>query len=428
MQFSNELSFARTLDKQSTINFRDQFIIPSHKGAEAIYFLGNSLGLQPKTTVSYIEKVLSSWSDFGVEGFFKGSEPWLQYHDGLADPLAKIVGALPDEVVIMNSLTVNLHLMMVSFYQPKGQRIKIICEAKAFPSDQYMLETHIRQRGYDPDEVLIEISPREGNFTINEEDIFTAIEKNKDQLALVMWGGVNYYTGQLFDMSAITRKAHEAGARVGFDLAHAAGNVDLQLHDWNVDFACWCNYKYLNSGPGTLGSAFIHRRHHNDDSLHRFAGWWGYRKDSRFLMQKGFIPIESAEGWGLSTPSPVLFAAHKASLEVFNKVSIKKLSVQGKLMSSYLIFILSEINSVCHEPLIKVITPQQEKERGCQVSMLMLKNGRDIYEYLSANGVFADWREPQVIRVAPVPLYNTFTEIWQFGNILREACKIQTNT
>jgi kynureninase len=423
MQYNNDLQFAQSLDKQSKLNFRDQFIRPSDNGANILYFMGNSLGLQPKTTGYFIQKVLNSWSDFGVEGFFKGDEPWLQYHEGLVEPLANIVGALPEEVVIMNSLTVNLHLMMVSFYQPVGKRNKILCEAKAFPSDQYMLETHIRQRGLNPDEVLIEVAPREGAFTITEEDIFLAIETHKDSLALVFWGGVNYYTGQLFNMQAITKKAHQAGAKAGFDLAHAAGNVVLKLHDWEVDFACWCNYKYLNSGPGAIAATYVHKRYHEDTSLQRFAGWWGYKKDTRFQMQKGFVPVTTAEGWGLSTPSPILFAAHKASLEIFKKAGMANLVEKGKRMSSYLLFLLAEINKNFGEPIIQVLTPQNEEERGCQVSMLMLKNGKAIFKYLADNGVFADWREPDVIRVAPVPLYNTFEEIYEFAKRMEEACK-----
>ncbi|HEY0057575.1 MAG TPA: kynureninase [Flavisolibacter sp.] len=423
MQFCDDLVSAQSLDAGNIHSARDQFIIPRHGEDEAIYFLGNSLGLQPKAAAARMQEVLDTWSALGVEGFFKGDTPWLQYHEQLAKPLSAVVGAFPEEVVVMNSLTVNLHLMLVSFYAPLGKRRKILCEAKAFPSDQYMLETHIRQRGLDPDEVLIEVGPREGTATIDEQDILEAIEEHKDTLALVFWGGVNYYTGQLFDMQAITRAGKAAGAKVGFDLAHAAGNVALQLHDWDVDFACWCSYKYLNSGPGAVGAAFIHQRYHNDQSLHRFAGWWGYKKETRFQMQQGFIPVASAEGWGLSTPSPLLFAAHLAALQLFEKTTIQALAEQGRTMSSYLIFLMGAINKQLPHPLIKVITPAGETERGCQVSLLMLQNGKGIFDELAANGVFADWREPDVIRVAPVPLYNRFEEIWKFKNILLAACK-----
>ncbi len=427
MQFTPDLSFAQTLDSDHPALFRDRFIIPKNNGKEAIYFLGNSLGLQPKTTSAQIEKVLQTWAQLGVEGFFKGEEPWLEYHDQLAELSAPIVGALPNEVVIMNSLTVNLHLMMVSFYQPVGKRIKIICEAKAFPSDQYMLETHLKQRGLNPDDVLIEISPKKGAFTIDEEDIVLAIEEHKNELALVFFGGVNYYTGQLFNMKSITEKAQAAGAKVGFDLAHAAGNVALQLHNWNVDFACWCTYKYLNSGPGAVGGVFIHERHHNDEELNRFGGWWGYKKETRFKMQKGFVPIAAAEGWSVSTPPIILFAAHKASLKLFNEAGAENLLKRGGLMSSYLMFLLTRLKTELSKEILLIITPENIQKRGCQVSLLLKKNGRAIFDELFENGVFADWREPDVIRVAPVPLYNTFEEIWRFYFLLKEACKKQTS-
>ncbi len=423
MQFSNELHFAKALDKNDTIQLRNEFIIPQQNGKDAIYFLGNSLGLQPTSTTSYLQNVLETWGQIGVEGFFKGHRPWLDYHDSLASQLAPLVGALPQEVVVMNSLTVNLHLLVVSFYQPQGNRTKIICEAKAFPSDQYMLETHIRQRGLNPDEVLIEVAPKKGKTTIDEEDILTAIDKHGETVALVFWGGVNYYSGQLFNIKKLTEAAHAVGAKAGFDLAHAAGNVALDLHNWNVDFAAWCNYKYLNSGPGAVGAAYVHSRYHTDTSLQRFAGWWGYQKETRFQMQQGFVPVASAEGWALSTPSPLLFAAHGAALQLFEKAGMKALHQKGILLSSYLLYLLNTLNQDLEQPFVQVLTPQNEWERGCQVSMLMLQNGKQIFNYLTANGVFADWREPDVIRVAPVPLYNTFEEVWTFANLLKEACK-----
>jgi kynureninase len=422
MQFQNTQAFARDLDAKDVVKeFRNEFLIPIHDNKEAIYFLGNSLGLQPKRTSAYLQQVMQQWQAWGVEGFFKGEQPWLQYHDSLITPLAKVVGAKPEEVVVMNSLTVNLHLMLVSFYQPKGKRNKILCEAKAFPSDQYTLETHVKQRGFDPEEVIIEVKPRDGEFNIREEDILQTIAQHKEEIALVFWGGVNYYTGQVFDMKTITQAAQEAGAKVGFDLAHGAGNIELQLHDWNVDFACWCSYKYLNSGPGAIGGVFVHERYHNDSLLPRFAGWWGYKKDTRFQMQQGFDPIPSAEGWQLSTPSPLLYAAHKASLELFDTAGMEALTQKGKLLSDYLLFLLQDINDDQDSPLIQLLTPSVNK--GCQVSMLMLKNGKRIFEQLSLQGVFADWREPDVIRVAPVPLYNTFEEVWQFASKLKEACQ-----
>ncbi|HVG40786.1 MAG TPA: kynureninase, partial [Chitinophagaceae bacterium] len=392
MEFKNDLAFAQGMDKEDILkSFRDEFIIPQKEGKQQIYFLGNSLGLQPKRTKYYIDEVLNQWASYGVEGFFEGGKPWLKYHDTLIKPLADIVGALPHEVVIMNALTVNLHLMMASFYQPKGKRNKIICEAKAFSSDQYMLETAVRQRGFNPDEIIIEIPPREDEFTIREEDIYRTIEGYKEELALVLWGGVNYYTGQLFNMEAITKAAHNAGALVGFDLAHAAGNVSLQLHHWNVDFACWCNYKYLNSGPGSVGAAFIHEHFHQDDTLNRLAGWWGYKKETQFKMQKGFDPINTAEGWQLSTPSPIMYAAHKASLEIFEAAGFENVVQKGATMAAYLVSLLEDVNNRLHTKLLQVITPVESAERGCQVSILMLQNGREVFEALSKNGVFADW-------------------------------------
>lgn len=422
MQFSNNQHFAQQLDEQDPLkHFRQEFIIPTRNGKEQIYFLGNSLGLQPKSTQSHIQQVLDQWSQWGVKGFTEGEQPWMQYHDQLTPAMSQIVGALPHEVVIMNQLTTNLHLLMVSFYQPTGKRNKIICEAKAFPSDQYMLETHVKQRGYNPEDVIIEVKPEPGEVTIRQEAIIKAIQQYGDEVALVLWGGVNYYTGQVFDMQAITKAAKEAGAMVGFDLAHAVGNIPLQLHDWNVDFAGWCNYKYINAGPGAVGGAYIHERYHRDNALQRFAGWWGYERSNQFKMQKGFIPIPTAEGWSLSTPSPVLYAAVKASLQVFAKADLPQLFQKGQWLSDYLLFLIHEINQKYQTPFIKVITPPDAK--GCQISMLMLRNGKEIFNALSDEGVFADWREPDVIRVAPVPLYNTFEEVWRFGQIIEKACK-----
>jgi kynureninase len=420
MEFQNSLAFAKELDANDELSlFRDKFIIPKRDDKEQIYFLGNSLGLQPASTSEYIQQILDQWASHGVEGFFDRENPWLRYHDQLIKTLSMIVGALPHEVVVMNQLTVNLHLMMVSFYQPAGRRNKILCEAKAFPSDQYMFETHLKHLGLDPDDVMIEVSPRNGEHVVRTEDILATIRQHKDELALVLLGGVNYYTGQLFDLKEITTAAHGAGSIAGYDLAHAAGNVALSLHDWNVDFACWCSYKYLNSGPGAIAGVYIHERFHNDPPLHRFGGWWGYQKETRFNMEKGFQPIESAEGWQLSTPSMILYACHKASLDIFEEAGIEKLINKGMELSEYLLFILNTINRDSDEKLIEILTPQEKSERGCQVSMLMLKKGKSIFEGLSNQGVFADWREPNVIRIAPVPLYNRFEEVWRFGEIVR---------
>ena len=351
-----------------------------------------------------------------------GEQPWLHYHDQLIQPLSKIVGAKPAEVVVMNQLTVNLHLLLASFYQPHDKRRKIICEAKAFPSDQYMLETHLKQRGLDPNEIVIEVQQRPGEVLIREDDILSAIEQNKEELSLVFWSGVNYYTGQVYNLAALTGAAHQAGARIGLDLAHAAGNVELRLHEWNVDFAAWCSYKYLNSGPGGVGGAYIHERFHTDNNLPRLAGWWGYKKETRFLMQPGFDPIPTAEGWQLSTPSPLLYAAHKAALEIFDEVGFDFLRIKAQRLSDYLMFIIDEVNLALANSIVEILTPREAGKKGAQVSMLMLQNGKDIFDRLTKNGVFADWREPNVIRIAPVPLYNSFEEVYRFGQILSNAC------
>lgn len=420
VQFENSLDFAKGLDaKDELASTRHKFIIPKKNGEEQIYFLGNSLGLQPGSTSRHIHDVLEQWGTYGVEGFFHGQSPWMEYHESLLKTLSEIVGALQHEVVAMNQLTTNLHLLLVSFYQPRGKRNKILCEAKAFPSDQYMFETHLKHLGLDPESIIIEVSPRAGEENIRIDDIVETITIHKDELALVLMGGVNYYTGQLFDIQTITSAAHQAGAIAGYDLAHAAGNVPLSLHDWGVDFACWCSYKYLNSGPGAIGGVYIHERFHNNMTIHRFGGWWGHDKETRFQMEKGFVPITSAEGWQLSTPSIILFACHKASLDIFEEVGIKKLFEKGRILTNYLVFILNQINQQRNSRLFKILTPQNESERGRQVSILTLKEGRKIFKELSVKGVFADWREPDVIRIAPVPLYNSFEEVWKFGEIVR---------
>jgi kynureninase len=424
MQFENSLSWAQKLDAADTLKgFREKFIIPVLHGKEQIYFLGNSLGLQPKNTREELGKVLDQWGMYGVEGFFIGNDPWLHYHDKLVKPLSKITGAFPQEVTVMNQLTVNLHLLMVSFYRPRGKRNKILCEAKAFPSDQYAFETHVQQHGLDPDEVIIEVKPRFGEHLIRAEDILAAIHRHKDELALVLFSGLNYYSGQVFDMQAITQAAHEAGAQVGFDLAHAAGNISLQLHDWDVDFACWCNYKYLNSGPGAIGGVYIHERFHRDKNLPRFGGWWGYEKTTRFKMEKGFKPIAGAEGWQLSTPSLLLYASHKASLDIFEEAGWENILAKGQKLNEYLWFLLHELQESTGDEIMEMITPVRQQERGCQVSLLMLKNGKKIFEQLTNAGIITDWREPDLVRLAPVPLYNTFEEIWIFADTLRQILK-----
>jgi len=419
---NNSQAYAQQLDAQDPLrSFREEFIIPTINDTEQVYFLGNSLGLQPKRTAGYVDRVLKQWARYGVEAFFMGDDPWLDYHDHLILPLSGIVGALPSELTVMNQLTVNLHLMMVSFYRPSGRRKKIICEAKAFPSDQYMLETHVKHLGLSPEDVILEVSPREGEYLIRHDDIISAIESCGDELALVLWGGVNYYTGQVFDMAAITRAAHGVGALAGFDLAHAAGNIELRLHTWNVDFACWCSYKYLNSGPGAMGAAYIHERYHKNPSIPRLAGWWGYEKSTRFKMEKGFIPAGSAEGWQLSTPSPILYAAHRASLEIFAEAGFERLIQKGQQMSSYLLYLLHQLQSRPGIRRMEILTPGNTPEKGCQVSLLIPVHGKRVFEQLTEAGFFADWREPDVIRIAPVPLYNRYEEIWKFVSVIETA-------
>lgn len=420
MNFENTLTFAKKLDERDVLkDFRGRFYIPQYNGKDCIYLTGNSLGLQPKTVREYVNQELEDWAEQGVEGHFHAKNPWLTYHEIFPKQLSKIVGCLTDEVVVMNQLTVNLHLLMVSFYRPTKQRYKIICEAKAFPSDQYAFESQVQYHGFDPADAIIEVSAREGENVIRTEDILSAIQQHGNELALVLFGGVNYYTGQVFDMKAITNEAHKIGAYAGFDLAHAAGNVELKLHDWKVDFACWCSYKYLNSGPGGVAGVYIHQQHVVNKGLPRFAGWWGYTKETRFKMEKGFEPIPTAEGWQLSNAPVLSMAAHKASLDIFEEAGMNRLIAKSKLLSGYLHFILNDINSKEKEKCIEIITPSTEEDSGCQVSMLMLKKGKEIFNELNRQGVIADWREPNVIRIAPVPLYNSFEDVWRFGEIVR---------
>jgi len=422
MYFENKLEFAKTLDNEDPLQqFRERFFIPQHNGKDCIYFTGNSLGLQPKTTSAYVQQELDDWARLGVEGHFQAKNPWLPYHEIFPKQLSAIVGCLPQEVVVMNQLTVNLHLLMVTFYRPTAQRYKIICEAKAFPSDQYAFESQVKYHGLDPAAAIVEVAPREGEHTLRTEDILSVIRQHRDSIALVLFGGINYYTGQLFDMKAITETAHQVGAYAGFDLAHAAGNAELHLHDWDADFACWCSYKYLNSGPGGVAGIYIHERHAKNTELPRFAGWWGYTKETRFRMEKGFEAIPTAEGWQLSNAPVLSMAAHKASLDIFEEAGMDQLHAKRKKLAAYLHFILHDINGRQREKSIEILTPATEEERGCQVSMLMLKKGKEIFDILTREGVIADWREPNVIRVAPVPLYNSFEDVQRFGEILGRA-------
>lgn len=420
MNFQNSHDFALELDAKDPLkHFRDMFYIPIMFGKECIYLTGNSLGLQPKRTQDQVVDELEDWASLGVEGHLHARNPWLPYHEAFPKQLSKLIGCKEEEVVVMNSLTVNLHLMLVTFYRPTKDRYKIICEAKAFPSDQYAFESQVKWHGLDPETAIVEVKPREGEHSIRHEDILATIKEQGDETALVLFGGVNYYTGQLFNIKEITAAAHAVGAYAGFDLAHAIGNVELDMHGWNTDFACWCSYKYLNSGPGAVGGVYIHEKHAANTDLPRLAGWWGYTKSTRFKMEKGFEPIPTAEGWQLSNAPVLSMAAHKASLDIFDEAGIENLHAKRKLMTAFLHFVLADINDRQQERMIQVITPSNENERGCQVSMLMLQHGKQVFTELTARAVLADWREPNVIRVAPVPLYNTFEDIWRFGNILR---------
>ena len=415
MKFENTQSFAQQLDEEDALKYlREKFFIPQHEEKDAIYFVGNSLGLQPKQTKNYLQQELNDWAQFGVEAYWQAKNPWINYQEAFKKTLIKIVGCLPGEVCVMNALTVNLHLLMASFYRPTKQRYKIICEAKAFPSDQYAFESQVLFHGLNPDETIIEIKPREGEDILRIEDIVATIEQHANETALVLFGGLNYYSGQFFNLKKITDAAHKSGAYVGFDLAHAAGNVELKLHDWNVDFACWCSYKYLNSGPGGISGIYIHEKHAQNTAMPRLAGWWGYDKDLRFQMEKGFKAIPSAEGWQLSCTQVLPMAAHKASLDIFEETGIENLHTKRKKLTAYLLFLLNEINQN-NNNFFKIITPQNEEERGCQVSILLQKKGKEVFDALTEKGIIADWREPNVIRVSPVPLYNTFNEVYTFA-------------
>lgn len=422
-QFQNTLAFAQAQDAKDPLrSFRDRFIFPDFTEDTVRYFTGNSLGLQPKTTREYILEELDAWGKYGVEGHFLAKHPWFSYHELLSEKTAKVVGALPTEVVVTHSLTTNIHLLMVSFYQPRGKRSKIICEAKAFPSDQYALESQVRFHGYDPEDTLIEIAPREGEHLIREEDILNKIAEVGDALALVMIGGVNYYTGQLFDMKEITKAGHAVGAYVGFDLAHAAGNINLHLHDWGVDFAAWCGYKYLNSSPGGVSGLFVHERHADRPELPRFAGWWGYDKATRFKMEPGFKPMHGAEGWQLSNAPVLGMAAHLASLEIFDEAGMERIGAKRDILTAYLEFVIDQVSERNKERCsFEVITPRDKTKRGAQLSILAHGQGKALFDQLSKLGVIADWREPNVIRIAPAPLYNSFEDCWYFGQLLEKA-------
>lgn len=422
MQFENTLDFARSLDKKDSLKkFRNQFSIPNVKGKTSIYFTGNSLGLQPKNTKKFITEELDDWATLGVEGHVHSRRPWLYYHRFTKKGLAALTGAKPSEVVAMNQLTVNLHLMLVTFYRPTTKRFKILTESGPFSSDQYAFDSQVKLHGLKPEEAIIELKPRAGEYTLRTEDILKAIDQNKEQLALIIIGGVQYYTGQLFDIKKITEAGHRAGANVGFDLAHAIGNVSLDLHTNDVDFAVWCSYKYLNSGPGAVAGAFVHERHANNPELLRFAGWWGHNEKERFQMKKGFKPMNGVDGWQLSNFPVLPGAALLASLEIFQQAGIKNLVNKSTQLTGYLEYLLKQVDSTGKKFVL--LTPPKKSERGCQLSIYMKQNGKKVFNALTKAGVIADWREPNVIRVAPVPLYNTFEEVFRFVEIFRKAVK-----
>lgn len=425
MIFQNTREFAQSLDAQDALkDYRNEFIFPKVNGKQVIYFTGNSLGLQPKRTKHYVDEIMNDWANLAVEGHFYADKPWWDYHERFAAPLSEIVGAKPTEVTVMNTLTVNLHLLMVSFYRPTQKKFKIICEEKAFPSDQYMFQSqidfHSKSVGFNPNDALVEIKRRDGEHNIRIEDILAKIEEVGEELALVLIGGVNYYTGQVFDMKTITEAGHKQRAYVGWDLAHAAGNIELHLNEWKVDFAAWCSYKYMNSGPGNASGCFVHEMHHNNPDLPRFAGWWGHNKERRFKMEPKFDPVRGAEGWQISNLPILSLAPYLASVDMFAEVGMTKLIAKRNLITSYLEFILHEIANEIEGADFEIITPSNQEERGCQLSVYLHGQGRELFERLMKNGVITDWREPNVIRLAPAPFYCSFEDMYEFGQILKK--------
>ena len=414
------LAHARNLDQKDNLaTFKKDFHIPKNGEKDVIYLCGNSLGLQPKSTASYIEEELKNWAEKGVEGHFTGEKPWLRYHQLFDDPLSELIGAQRNEVVCMNSLTVNIHLLMVSFYKPKNNRTKILIEADCFPSDRYAIASQIEWHGLDPKEHIIEIKSED--YYLDSDRVKEIIQTHKNELALVWLGGVNYFSGQVLDMKTISDKAHEVGAYVGFDLAHAIGNIPLYLHNWNVDFATWCSYKYLNSGAGGVSGIYVHERYSKDENIKKLAGWWGTTEESRFQMKKTFEPIPSAESWQLSNAPILSMAAHKASLDLFEKAGLDNIFEKSKKLTAYLNFLLEDLEQ---ENKLKIITP---KERGCQLSILVYGKDQGFIFELKERGVILDWRKPKdsneeygVMRVAPVQLYNSFEQVWEFVQTLTE--------
>ena len=417
-QYKSTLEFAKKLDSDDELkSYRNKFHIPKDvEGNELVYFTGNSLGLQPKSAKDYINQELEDWANLGVEGHTHAKNPWMSYHEFLTQSMAKIVGAKPLEVVVMNTLTTNLHLMMVSFYKPTKKRYKILIEADAFPSDKYAVESQLRHHGYDDHEGLVLWKAREGEELANYDDLEKIIEEQGDEIALIMIGGVNYYTGQFFDLKRITKLGHKNGCVVGFDCAHGAGNVELNLHDSGADFAVWCTYKYLNSGPASLGGCFVHERHAFDKTLNRFTGWWSHNKKTRFNMRHDFDVLPGAEGWQLSNPPILSMAAIRASLDIFNEVGIENLTKKSKKLTGYFEFLINELN---HKD-IKIITPSNPNERGCQLSIQVKNADKKLHQKLMEVGVITDWREPDVIRCAPVPLYSSFKDVYKMVERLKK--------
>jgi len=412
-------AYAIERDKQDPLHsYRDQFHFPTQSTGEPyIYLCGNSLGLQPKSTESAIHQELKDWKNLGVEGHFHGNIPWINYHESLSENMAKIVGCKPEEVIVMNTLTVNLHLMMVSFYRPDSKRNKILIEADAFPSDKYAIESQIRFHGLDPKKCVIELKAREEEICLRMEDIQSVIEKNGEEISLIILGNTNYYTGQLFDMKKITDWGHAHGCKVGFDCAHGAGNVPLELHESGCDFAVWCNYKYLNSGPGSLGGVFVHERHLKNRSLPRFEGWWGHNKSTRFNMRGDFDPIPTADAWQLSNPPILSMVPIRTSLELFNEIGIYALREKAISLTAYAETLIHSLG----EDRVDIITPSNANQRGSQLSIRVKNAGKDIFTKISEDGVIVDWREPNVIRVAPAPMYNSYEDVYNFYRILKNA-------
>ena len=419
MVFENSLAFAEKQDSLDPLaKFRNEFYFPQHKGQDKLYFTGNSLGLQPKEAKSALNQELDDWAKYGVDGHFEAENPWFSYHERFKDKLGQVVGANAEEVTIMGGLTANLHFLMVSFFRPQGKRCKILCEGKAFPSDQYALESQLKFHGLDPKRNLIELFPRDGEHHLREEDILEAIAQNGDEIALIMIGGVNYYTGQVMPMESITKAGHKVGAIVGFDCAHAAGNIGLKLHDWGVDFGAWCSYKYLNSGPGSTAGIFVHERHAKKTDLPRFAGWWGTPPEDRFLMKPGFEADYGADGWQLSNAPVLAMAVQDVALDLYLKAGRPNLLEKQKNLTAYLAFTLEEVSKKHTKVNFEIITP---KERGSQLSILTHGSGKELFNYLTEHGVVADWREPNVIRLAPVPMYNSFADVYGLGELIDKA-------